>query len=94
MLLNPLIPGYSISFHCKVYIWNRLTGDLITSLRGHAGPVNAVAWLANKLGEFGVGLKAGEVILSGALCAMVTIEPGDNMTINIGGIGSASIRFE
>eukprot|EP01084_Bolivina_argentea_P158609 276265_1 len=29
---------------CKVYIWNRLTADLITSLRGHTGPVNAVAW--------------------------------------------------
>ncbi len=35
-----------IPFHycCKVYIWNRLTSDLIVSLRGHTGPVNAVAW--------------------------------------------------
>jgi 2-oxopent-4-enoate/cis-2-oxohex-4-enoate hydratase len=72
-------------------------GELLHTGAGAAAlgsPVNAVVWLANKLGEFGVGLKAGEVILSGALCAMVTIEPGDNMTINIGGIGSASVRFE
>lgn len=71
-------------------------GELLHTGAGAAAlgsPVNAVAWLANKLGEFGVGLKAGEVILSGALCAMVTIKPGDNMTINIGGIGSASCRF-
>ena len=71
-------------------------GELLHTGAGAAAlgsPVNAVVWLANKLGEFGVGLKAGEVILSGALCAMVTIKPGDNMTINIGGIGSASCRF-
>lgn len=71
-------------------------GELLYTGAGAAAlgsPVNAVAWLANKLGEFGVSLKAGEVILSGALCQMATIEPGDNMTINIGGIGSASCRF-
>lgn len=71
-------------------------GELLHTGAGAAAlgsPVNAVVWLANKLGEFGVGLKAGEVILSGALCAMVAIKPGDNMTINIGGIGTASCRF-
>jgi 2-oxopent-4-enoate/cis-2-oxohex-4-enoate hydratase len=71
-------------------------GELLYTGAGAAAlgsPVNAVVWLANKLGEFGVSLKAGEVILSGALCAMVPIKSGDNMTINIGGIGSASCRF-
>lgn len=71
-------------------------GELLHTGAGAAAlgsPVNAVAWLANTLGSFGVGLKAGEVILSGALCAMVTIKPDDNMTINVGGIGSASCRF-
>ncbi len=71
-------------------------GELVNTGAGAAAlgsPVNSVVWLANTLGELGVGLKAGEVILSGALSAMVTIEAGDNMTINIGGIGSASVRF-
>ena len=71
-------------------------GELLHTGAGAAAlgsPVNAVVWLANTLGAFGVGLKAGEVILSGALCAMVTIKAGDNMTINIGGIGSTSVRF-
>jgi 2-oxopent-4-enoate/cis-2-oxohex-4-enoate hydratase len=71
-------------------------GELLHTGAGAAAlgsPVNAVAWLANTLGKFGVGLKAGEVILSGALCAMVPIKSGDNMTINIGGLGSASCRF-
>jgi len=71
-------------------------GELLYTGAGAAAlgsPINAVVWLANTLGKLGVGLKAGEVILSGALCAMVPIEAGDSMSINIGGIGSASVRF-
>jgi len=71
-------------------------GEIIQTGAGAAtlgSPVNAVVWLANTLGELGVGLKAGEVILSGALSGMVPIEAGDSMSINIGGIGAASVRF-
>ena len=71
-------------------------GELLHTGAGAAAmgsPVNSVVWLANTLGELGVGLKAGEVILSGALCAMVPVKAGDNMSISIGGIGSASVRF-
>jgi len=56
-------------------------------------PVNAVAWLANTLGQRGIALKAGEVILSGALAAMVPAAPGDHMRVTIGGVGSASVLF-
>jgi len=71
-------------------------GELLQTGAGAAtlgSPINAVVWLANTLGELGVGLKAGEVILSGALSGMVPIASGDNMNINIGRIGSASVRF-
>ena len=92
--------GQSVSIHdvdlttCGITL--ERNGELLHTGAGAAAlgsPVNAVVWLANTLGKLGVGLKAGEVILSGALCAMVPIKAGDNMTINIGGIGSASIRF-
>ncbi len=56
-------------------------------------PLTAVAWLANTLGRMGVPLKAGEVILSGALGAMVPVTRGDNLRVTIGGIGSCSVRF-
>lgn len=56
-------------------------------------PVNCVAWLANTLGEFGISLKAGEVILSGSLVPLESVQAGDNMRVDIGGIGSASVRF-
>lgn len=56
-------------------------------------PVNCVAWLANTLGHFGIGLKAGEVILSGSLVPLEPVKAGDFMRVDIGGIGSASVRF-
>ena len=92
--------GQSVTVHdvdlttCGITL--ECNGELLHTGAGAAAlgsPINAVVWLANTLGKLGVGLKAGEVILSGALCAMVPIKAGDNMTINIGGIGSASIRF-
>lgn len=56
-------------------------------------PVIAVAWLANTLGRLGMSLKAGEVILSGALSAMVPVAAGDNLRMHLAGIGGASISF-
>ncbi|MGG1661874.1 2-keto-4-pentenoate hydratase [Brevibacillus sp. NRS-1366] len=58
---------------------------------GH--PAHAVAWLANKLHEFGIGLKAGELILPGALSAAVAVGEGDSVTASFGSLGSVSVTF-
>lgn len=58
---------------------------------GH--PVNAVTWLANMLGTLGMPLKAGEIVLSGSLAAMLPVVRGDHLSMHLGGIGSAHVRF-
>jgi 2-keto-4-pentenoate hydratase len=58
---------------------------------GH--PATCVAWLANKLFEFGITLKAGEVILSGALSAAVNAEPGDYFQARFAHLGEVSVHF-
>ncbi|MDF1481965.1 2-oxopent-4-enoate hydratase [Extensimonas sp. H3M7-6] len=71
-------------------------GEVIGTGAGAAAlgsPVNAVAWLANTLGRLGIGLKAGEVVLSGALAAMCPAQAGDHFAVHIGGLGSCSVRF-
>ncbi|MCU7797051.1 MAG: 2-oxopent-4-enoate hydratase [Candidatus Thiodiazotropha sp. (ex Myrtea spinifera)] len=71
-------------------------GELLSTGAGAAAlgsPVNCVAWLANTLGQFGISLKAGEVILSGSLVPLEPVVAGDFMRVDIGGIGSASVRF-
>ncbi|WP_447595350.1 2-oxopent-4-enoate hydratase [Aquipseudomonas campi] len=71
-------------------------GEVVATGAGAAAlghPANAVAWLANTLGQLGIGLNKGEVILSGSLAAMVPVQAGDQLRISLGGIGSASVRF-
>ncbi|WP_102348999.1 2-keto-4-pentenoate hydratase [Bacillus sp. Marseille-P3661] len=57
-------------------------------------PANCVAWLANKLSQFDITLRAGEVILSGAVSAMVAAEPGDTFTARFAHLGQVSVSFE
>jgi len=56
-------------------------------------PLTAVAWLANTLGEFGIPFKAGEVILSGSLVPLIPVVAGDEMHLEVEGIGTASCSF-
>lgn len=47
-------------------------------------PALCVAWLANKLHTFGISLRAGDVVLSGALAAAVPVATGDEFTLHLG----------
>jgi 2-keto-4-pentenoate hydratase len=42
-------------------------------------PINAIAWLANKLHEYGVGLEAGHVLLSGSFIKAIPFQSGDSV---------------
>jgi 2-keto-4-pentenoate hydratase len=56
-------------------------------------PLDAVVWLARQARELGNPLRAGQVILSGALGPMRPVRPGATVTATISGLGSISISF-
>ena len=58
---------------------------------GH--PLNAAAWLAQTLAKRGEPLKAGDILLAGALGPMVALKPNDRVGVFIGGIGEASFTY-
>ncbi len=61
------------------------------AVQGH--PAEAVAWLANTLGAFGIPFKAGELILSGSLAPLVPAVAGDRFSMHIEGLGGCSVAF-
>ena len=56
-------------------------------------PENAVAWLANTLGEYGIPFRAGEIILSGSLVPLADAVAGDVFRLSMPGLGAAEARF-
>jgi 2-oxopent-4-enoate/cis-2-oxohex-4-enoate hydratase len=79
---------------CGMVVWKN--GEIVSTGAGAAAlgsPLNAVAWLANTLGAYGIPLEAGEVVLSGSLVPLEPVRPGDEMRLVIGGMGTASVRF-
>jgi 2-keto-4-pentenoate hydratase len=53
-------------------------------------PIHAVTWLINKLAAYGVGVKKGEIILSGSLTAAIPFAVGDVIEIIFDRLGPVS----
>ncbi len=58
---------------------------------GH--PAEAVAWLANKLAEYGIAIVAGQLVLPGAMCAAAIVTAGETYRAVFTTIGEVSVRF-
>ncbi|MEV1025190.1 fumarylacetoacetate hydrolase family protein [Streptomyces sp. NPDC050264] len=56
-------------------------------------PLNALAWLAATAIDVGAPLRAGEVVLSGALGPMAAVCPGDEFEVSIEPFGTLTARF-
>jgi 2-keto-4-pentenoate hydratase len=71
-------------------------GEVVATGAGAAAlgdPLAAVAWLANTLAPMGVTLPAGSVIMTGALHAMVPVQPGDVFRADFDRLGPITVRM-
>lgn len=79
---------------CGMVIENR--GQPVSVGAGAAclgNPINACLWLAKKMIEVGRPLKAGDLILSGALGPMAPVKAGESYELRIEGVGSVRADF-
>ena len=53
-------------------------------------PLNSVLWLADAMYDQGNPLRAGETIMTGSLCPMRPIAPGEELSAEIEGLGTVS----
>ena len=72
---------------------NGATASLGVGAAALGHPLNAAAWLAQTLAARGEPLKAGDVLLAGALGPMVALAPGDRVEAFVGGLGSCSFTY-
>ncbi len=66
---------------------------------GHSGEVlghcyNALAWLANKLGEHGKQLRKGMIVSTGSMVACQFLPPGSTAVGRIEGLGEVTLKYE
>lgn len=73
-----------------------VNGEVVATGAGAAvlgNPIRCVAWLANKLGTFGVPLREGDLVLAGALHAAFPVAAGDAVQARFAGLGDVTTRF-
>ena len=71
-------------------------GEVVSSGIGSdclGNPLLATRWLAETMARAGRPLGSGDIVLSGALGQMVTVQPGDEFDVRISGLGSVSTIF-
>lgn len=56
-------------------------------------PLTSVVWLANKLGEWGLSLHPGDIVLAGSLSKILRPRAGESVRARFTHLGSVSARF-
>ena len=73
-----------------------VNGEVVSTAAGAAvlgNPIRGLVWLVNKLAEFGVSLQPGDLVLSGALHASVSVTEGMSVHAEFANIGGITAEF-
>jgi 2-keto-4-pentenoate hydratase len=95
VLGQPLTPvlGLDLALEGVVY---ETSGQIVatnTAAEVMGNPLNSLAWLANHLGARGLGLRTGDLVLSGSISVLLRPKASDVVTARFTRLGSVSARF-
>jgi len=85
-IITPKLIGANLSKNGKIIATGTMGGVL-------NDPTIAVAWLANKVHQFGVTLEAGHIILPGSCTKAFDVLPGDHIVAAYDGLGKIEVGF-
>lgn len=92
--LSPLPAGLELR---DAWVEVFINGESVASAGGDAvmgDPAASVAWLANKLSQFGRSLEAGMRVMSGSFVQMFPIQAGDRIEARFDPVGSVTAHFQ
>jgi 2-keto-4-pentenoate hydratase len=95
VLGTPLTPiaGLDLALEGLVYELNGVRTATNTAAEVLGNPVNSLVWLANHLGARGLGLRAGDLVMTGSISLLLRPKAGDVVRATYTRLGSVSVRF-
>jgi len=95
VLGRPLTPvaGLDLALEGLVLEQNGQMVATNTAAEVMGSPLNSLAWLANRLGALGRGLRAGDVVLTGSISKVLRPKAGESVRASFTRLGGVACRF-
>jgi 2-keto-4-pentenoate hydratase len=87
------VRGLDLAVEGVVYSHNGKLAATNTAAEVLGNPLVSLAWLANHLGHRGLGLRAGDVVMSGSISALIRPAAGDTVAAAFTRLGRVEARF-
>jgi 2-keto-4-pentenoate hydratase len=87
------ITGLDLALEGLVYEHSGTIAATATAAEVMGNPLNSLAWVANHLGARGLGLRAGDVVMTGSVSKLLRPRAGDTVRASYTRLGSTSVRF-
>jgi 2-keto-4-pentenoate hydratase len=87
------VTGLDLALEGLVYEQSGTVVATATAAEVMGTPLNSLAWIANHLGGRGLGLRAGDVVMTGSVSKILQPKAGDTVRATYTRLGSVSVRF-
>ena len=87
------ITGLDLALEGLVYEQSGALAATNTAAEVMGNPLNSLAWVANHLGARGLGLRAGDIVMTGSVSKLLRPKAGDTVRATYTRLGSVSVRF-
>ena len=87
------VSGLDLALEGLVYEHNGAIAATNTAAEVLGSPLNSLSWIANHLGARGLGLRAGDIVMTGSVSALLRPKAGDTIRATFTRLGSVGARF-
>jgi 2-keto-4-pentenoate hydratase len=87
------IAGLDLALEGLVYEHSGTIAATATAAEVMGNPLTSLAWVANHLGSRGLGLRAGDLVMTGSVSKLLRPRAGDTVRATYTRLGSTSVRF-